>query len=138
MTAQRTRHFFHRLELATHRVGTPGIKELACPSRASVRPEMLEVLLQDVGPHRLQVVLHQLTKLYPLLVSVVLPTLEQTPATVLENRLVAISLELPGFLSTNLVHLFVHRLHDVKTIKHMHRVTSAVGGDFQVSLPSGG
>ena len=58
VTPQRACHFFHGIKLTSHRSGAPAVQKLACPCRALITPELLEILFHQVCPHRSQVVLH--------------------------------------------------------------------------------
>src|SRR5690606_9256091 len=90
MVAHGTSELLHRRDSRAHGLGAPLIEELSGPSRRIVLPELLELLLEQVGAHALQVVAHQLAELQALPVGGVLGALEQAPSRSLEQRLVAL------------------------------------------------
>ena len=59
---ERSGELLHRLEAAAHDLVTPEVEELSGPDRRVVGPELLEVLLQQVGANRLLVVAEQVAK----------------------------------------------------------------------------
>ena len=87
MTAQHAGDFLHGLESRTHGARAPSVEELPSPVRRDAMPEKLEILLQQVGSDRTQVVVKQLGQARLLLLGEVLRALEQQPAGVLQHRL---------------------------------------------------
>ena len=82
MFPQAASNRLHRLDLAPHSARAPLVQEFPRPCRADVFPKLLEVLPQQVAADALQVVLEQLGQFHRLLVSQVLPSLQQTPPRV--------------------------------------------------------
>jgi hypothetical protein len=117
MAAQHLGHLLHRCEARTHRPLTPTVQKLASPVGRFVALEALEILLQQVGAHRLEVIAEQLGKLGLLLFGQVLRALEQEEAAVLEHRLLALGLQLLGLLCAHLVNGLAHVGHDVEAVK---------------------
>ena len=89
-------------------LGAPLIEELARPGRGIVIPELLELFLQQVRAHALQVVAQQIAQPQPLRVGQVLGPLEQAPARLLERRLVTLLRHTPRFGGAHVVERQVH------------------------------
>jgi hypothetical protein len=81
--ANRLRDFFHGFDFRAHDPSTPAIQELLRPSRRGLFPETREVLFEQVGTDRFQMVLKKVFQFGLLLLSEVLPALEQTPSGLL-------------------------------------------------------
>src|SRR5215831_11714010 len=54
--------FFHRFDARPHDLTAPVVEELGVPCRGVVVPELLKVLLEEVGAHGLEVVSQQLAQ----------------------------------------------------------------------------
>ncbi len=135
MSAQRLGDFLHRFDLRAHGAGAPAIEESSSPVGGDVAPEELEVLLEQVASHRLEVVAQQVGELDLLGFAEVLGAFEQAPATALEHRFEPLALEFSGFGSTDLVDGLVHVCGDVEAVEDMACLRSFLGHDFQVGFP---
>ncbi len=82
-----------------------------------VFPQHLEALFEQVGPHGLETVAHQVPEPGPLLPAEVLRSLQEAPAAVLEHRLVALAGQLFRFGGPYLVYGLVESGHDVETVE---------------------
>ena len=76
---------------------------LPAPARGVVVPELLELFLQQVRTHALQVVAQKIAQAQPLGVGQVLGPLEQAPTRLLERRLVAVVRHAPRFGGAHIV-----------------------------------
>src|SRR3990170_1867828 len=135
MLPQAAGDLLHRLDLAPHRAGTPLVQELHGPARAGVLPESLKVFSQEMAAHALQIVFEQLRELHCLLIREILASLEQTPARVLQHRLIAILLQAGRLGPSHFVQRLIHLLHDVKAVQDVHDLRQLLGNDVQVRLP---
>ena len=68
VSLQRVGDLHHRLDARPGRSLAPGVEEGDGPTGRAVSPEVLEVLLEQVGPHRLEVVPDEVGKLDALVV----------------------------------------------------------------------
>ena len=132
---QLTGHFLHGLNLRSHHPATPSVQELARPTGRSIGPEQLKLFLQQVAPHRLQIVAQELRQLRLLFGRQILWPCEQQPAAIGQHRPIAFALQLPRLLSTHLVNRLAQICHDVKPIQNMDRMTGLLGDDLQIRLP---
>ena len=133
--AQHSRDPFHWLDLRAHGLGAPDIQKATGPVRRYVAPEELELLLEQVGADRFEVVLQQLGQPDLLFLGEVFRALEQQPATLAQNRLIAVLLERFGFAGAHLVERLAEVRHDVEAIQYMDGLAGLFGDDFQVGLP---
>ena len=85
-----TGHFLHGFNLRSHRPGTPSVQELARPIGRFIRPEQLKLFLQQVAPHRLQIVAQKLRQSGLLLRRQILWPFKQQPAAIGQHRLIAL------------------------------------------------
>src|SRR5471032_1271289 len=89
--------------------------------RVTRSPRILEVFFEEVGPYALEVIAQHLTQLDALGVGQVPRALEQTPARLLEHRLVAVLDQLACFASTDLVDGKIEFSDDVKAVQNVQR-----------------
>ena len=68
VVAQGAGDLLHRLDPRAHHLATPFVEELAGPGRRLVVPELLEVFLEQIGPHALQVVAQDVAQLDALVI----------------------------------------------------------------------
>src|ERR1700691_2354592 len=111
MLAERSSELLHRLDAAAHDLVAPEVEKLFSPYRRVVSPELLEILLQQVGANRLHVVAQQIAKTDLLLGGEVFLALEYAPARLLQQRLVAVTDEPLGFLGAHIVESLAHLGH---------------------------
>src|SRR6185295_1813087 len=124
----------HWRDAGAHHLGAPAVEELAGPGDRRVVPQKLQLLLEQVGAHRSQVVLEQVAELAVLLLGQVLGALEQRPATALEHGLVTVALEPLDLRGPDLVDRLVEALHDVEAVEHVHRPARSARDDVEVWL----
>src|SRR3954468_9986349 len=115
MSPNRPGDLLHRLQPRAHHPARPFVQEPPGPRRASVLPEPLELLPQEIGPYRSQVVLQELRQLHRLLVRQVLRALQEAPPRTLQDRLVAVALQSLRLLRPDLVDRLAALLPDVET-----------------------
>lgn len=89
MSAQHARDLLHRLQTRAQRLRAPLIHEFRRPGRRDVFPEELEFLLEQVGANGAKIAPQQLVELDRLASGQVLGTLQQTPARMGEDDLLA-------------------------------------------------
>ena len=135
MLAERRGHFFHGVYFGAHGAGTPIVEKPPRPKRREVVPKESEVLLEEVGPHCLEVVFQQFGQLEVLVRGSVRWALEQTPAGPFQNGAVTIGLELPGFGGPHLVEGLVHVGDDVKPVENMQGLARFFGDGAQIGPP---
>src|SRR5215207_7963834 len=135
MASQHACDFLDRAQAGAHRPTAPLVEEAPGPGRRRVLPEELEVLLQQVGSNRAQVVAQQIRQLDALPFGQVLGTFEQEPTGPGQDRLIALGLQLLGLLSANLVDRLAEMHHDVEAIEYVHRLPRLLGHDLQIGLP---
>src|SRR5690606_16366247 len=111
-------------------------KSLRCPGRLVV-PEVLEVLLEQERADRAEVVREQFSKPTALSVVELLWPLEEEPASVLQDVVLALSPQPAHFLAPGLVDGLAHELHDVKAIEHVNRIAASCSDDVEKRCPSG-
>ncbi len=114
MSTQHPGNLLHRFDLRSHRARTPLVQEPARPVRREIDPEERELLLQQVGTDRAQVVLKQIGQLDLLLLSQILRALEQQPAGLGlgQHRLVPLGLQRPGLPGPYFVERLAQMRHD--------------------------
>jgi len=117
MTPQAPGNLLHRDDPAAHGAGAPSVEELHRPLGARVLPEPLEVLAEQMSPDALEVVLQDLLEPDFLMVREVLRSLEQAPAGLREDRLVAVPLQLGDLGPPDVVESHVHVPHDVEAVE---------------------
>ena len=135
MFAERFGYFLHGLDPGPHGPGAPAVEEAPGPVRGEVIPEGLEIFFQEVAADRFQSVLKKVGKYDFLSGGKIFGTLEQQPARTLENRLVAIGLQLADFLSPHFIDSLAHVGHDVETVQDVNRLGCFLSNDPKVGLP---
>ena len=135
MLAQHLGDFFQWIDFGSHCLGAPIVQKPTCPIRGHVVPEQLELLLQQIPPHRLEIVLEQFRQLGFLRACQVLWALEQEPSSLGKHGLKTSLLQRPCFTCAHFVKCFAEVGHDVKAIENMHSMPCLLGNDFQVGLP---
>lgn len=122
-------------ETRAHRLEGPVLDEGLCILGGRQLPQLIELLFEQVGTDRAEVVAKQVSELDELPVGQVLWPLEQAPAPIPEQRLVAIGLELPDLLGADLVDGLVHLGDDVIAVEHVDGMLGASSEDLEVGLP---
>lgn len=135
MAPQHTGDLLHRSELRAHGSRTPGVQKLARPIRRGIGPEKLEVFLEQITPDRAEIVLHQLGQADFLLDTQVLRALQEPPPSLRQNRLIPLSLELPGFLGTHIIDRLVQMGRDMEPIQDMESLARLFRNHLQVRSP---
>ena len=135
MTPQHPGDVFHRFDVASHRTETPALEKLLCPCRVGVVPEALEVLLEQVGSDRTQVHLQQLGQLHALGVAEVLLALQEAPAALAQDRILALFFESASLFGTDLVESLAEVLHDVKAVENVYRSGQPLADHGEVGFP---
>ena len=95
----------------------------------------MEVLPQEVGAHRPQVVPQQLRQLDRLFVGPVLWTLQEAPPRLSQDRLVTLTLQPFRLISPDLIDRFAELLHDVEPVQYVYRLREFLSNDIQVRPP---
>src|ERR1700694_5946997 len=80
----------HRLDAGSQRLIAPEIQEIAGPRGRGVRPELLKIFFQEIGPDGLEVVAEQIAQTELLLSGEIGFALQHTPPRFLQQRLVAV------------------------------------------------
>ena len=80
MRPQHFCHLFHRLDPGAHRSGAPEVEKLSGPGRALVLPELLKILLEQIGPDRFEVAGQEFLEFDALFFGEVLWPFENAPA----------------------------------------------------------
>lgn len=132
---QHPRLRLHRCDAATDGHVAPSVEELPCPEGRDVRPEVVEVLLEDVRARGAEVQPKESAEPTGLLLGQVARALEQAPARVLERHLVAVPAQLGGVLPTGFVDRLVEVSDDVKLVEDVERLAGAVPNHVEVGLP---
>jgi len=135
VVADGAREFLDGVNAGAQGLGAPLMEEFTRPGRGVVIPELLELFLQQVRTHALQVVAQQVAQPEPLLVGQVLGALEQAPARFLERRFVALACHAPRFLGPHVVERQVHLRHHVEAVQNTERVGAVLGNQVQIGLP---
>ena len=135
MAAQHAGDFFHGRQLRPHRSSTPPVQKLSRPIRRDIRPEKLEVFLQQITPHRAEIVPQQLGQTDVLLGTQVLRAFQEQPLRLRQDRLIAFGLERPRFLRPHFVDGFVQMGHDVEPIQDMNGMAGLFRNHLQVRSP---
>ena len=84
--AQSSGDFLHGLDPRTHHLATPLVEELGGPSGGLVVPELLEVFLEQIGAHALEVVAYQVLQFHFLVGGEVGRPLEKAPSRLSQDR----------------------------------------------------
>ena len=87
---------------------------------------MLELLLEQIGSHCLQVVLQYVTQADALIAGEILFVLEHAPAGLAQNGLVAIGYQSACFSRTYIVQGIIHLGHDVETIQYVQCIAATL------------
>src|SRR3989454_1384067 len=125
----------HRLDPRAHDPPAPLPEELPRCPRSRVRPKALEVFSMKVSPYGLEVITQQLCHFDRLFLGEVLGPFQDAPSRVLQDRLVAVRHQSPGFTCPNLINCLVHARHDVEAIEDVNRSTGLRGDHVEVGLP---
>lgn len=128
-------NLLHRLEPGTHAPGAPFIEESACPIGGDVFPESLEIFLEQITPHRLQIAFEKVAEFVHLFVGKVVRSFQQTPSTPGQNRLQSFALKFLDLAGPNLVEGLTHVAHDMEPIQDIDRFRRHLGDDPKVRLP---
>jgi len=96
---------------------------------------LLEVLLEQIGPHGLEVVAQEVAEPEALGAGEVGLALEHAPAGLLKEWLVAVLGEPACLGGAHVVEGVIHLGDDVKAIENVQRVGAAFVDDPQVGLP---
>src|SRR5208283_1250876 len=113
----------------------PLIKELAGPTRRLIVPELLEVLLEQIGPHGLQVVAQQIAQAEPLMLGQVGLALEHAPTGLLQHRLVAVAGQPTSLGGTHLVQRGIHLGDNMEAIEDVDGLAAPLADHLQIRLP---
>ena len=135
MATQHASHLLHRGKLGAHGSCTPGIQKLPSPIRRRIRPEKLEVFLQQITPHRAEIVTQQLGQTDFLLGTQVLRALQEQPPRLRQDGLIALGLERSGFLRAHVINGLVQMGHNVEPIQDMNGLAGLFRNDLQVWPP---
>src|SRR3989449_7638100 len=107
----------HRLDPRAHDPPAPLPEELPRCPRSHVRPKALEVFSMKVSPYGLEVITQQLCHFDRLFLGEVLGPFQDAPSRVLQDRLVAVPHQSPGFTCPNLINCLVHGRNDVEAFE---------------------
>lgn len=125
----------HRFELGSHGSRAPGIKKLACPSRGTVAPESLKILLEQVGSDGSEVTREQIPQFIYLVVGKVFGSFQQAPATSCQDGFFSTVFQFFGFTCPDRVNSLTHVTHDMKPVENINGTRSLFGNDRQIGFP---
>ncbi len=135
MPAQGADKFLHGLQAAAHGPRAPLLEKPAGPVGAPVIPENVKGLLEEIGPHGLEITMKQIGELFVLLGSEVLSSFEETVASPFQERLKAPLFERFGLVLAHLIDGLVEFLGDVEAVENVQGVGQFFGDDLEVGLP---
>ena len=135
MPSQHAGDLLHRGELRAQGSRTSGVQKLSGPIRRRIRPEKLEVLLQQGTPHRAEIVVPQLGQPDFRLFTQIFRALQEQPPGLRRDRLIALGRERPRFLRAPFVDCLVQMGHDVEPIQDMEGLAGLFRNHAQVRLP---
>src|SRR5215469_7075979 len=118
-----------------HGLVAPEIQEHASPSGRIVVPELLEVFLEQIGAHGLQIVAEQIAQAELLLRGEIVLAFEHAPAGFLQQRLMALLSHPARFGGADFVQGFVHLGDDVEAVEDVQRLRAFLTDHVQVGLP---
>src|SRR5208283_4751217 len=133
--AWRPGDLLHRHDAGAHDLIAPLTKELASATRRLVVPELLEVLLEQIGPHGLQVVAQQIAQAEPLMLGQVGLALEHAPTGLLQHRLVAVAGQPASLGGTHLVQRGIHLGNNMEAIEDVDGLAAPLADHLQIGLP---
>src|SRR5450759_1082911 len=87
MPTQHPRDLLDGVEASAHDLGTPAVEERAGPRGGAVGPEGLEVLAQQRGAYRLEIVADEGAQAAPFFRGAMVASFEQQPAGLGQERL---------------------------------------------------
>jgi hypothetical protein len=125
----------HRLKAGPHGLRTPAIEKAPRPGRGEVRPEELELFLQQVGTNRPQVIGEEGGQPGQLGVGEVRRAREQQPAGVGQYGSQAAGAEGTGLVGADVVDGLAQVGHDVEPIEDVPGQAGLLGHDPQVGRP---
>src|SRR5580700_8601988 len=123
------------LDAAAHDHGAPMVEVLPRPGRGDVGPDVVEVLLEEVGARRLEVQTQQVSQAALLFRRQVAWALEQAPAGVLEGHWVALTTEFGGVLTARLVDGLVEVGDDVELVEDVDGLARVALDHLEVRFP---
>ena len=115
----------HRLDTRAHHFAAPEVEEEARPSGRVVIPEALKVFLEQVGSDGTKVVFEQIAQTELLGGGEIDLALQQTPARLLEKRLVPVLGHAASFGSAHFIQGIVHFRDDVKAVEDVESLGAA-------------
>ena len=105
------------------------------PGGGLVLPELLEVLLEQIGTNALEVVAHQIFQFHFLVGGEVRRPLEKAPPRLGQDRFVPVRLHAPGFGGADVVERLVYFGHDVEPVEDIERLGTHLADHPQVGFP---
>jgi len=133
--AQHACHLLHGFDPRAHHALAPKVQTLSHPEGGNIIPEELEVFLQQVAAHRLQVVAQKIDQFDFLFGRQILRPFEQAPAGMGEDGLQSLGSNFLRLLDPNFVDGLVHMHGDVKAVQDMDSLAALPGDDLEVGLP---
>lgn len=134
MLAEHARHLERRLEPRAAGLPAPAAQKAVGRGGRAAFPELLEILLEQVGADSAQVQLEQVGELGLLVLGEVVGALEQQPAAALE-RFLALLLEFAGLGGADLVDHLAELAGDMEAVEHMEGLAGALADHVEVGLP---
>ena len=124
-----------RDDAGAHGHAGPGVEEAAGPGGGGVGPETPELLLEEIGANTLEVDAHELAETSGLWPSEIVSALEQNPARLGEDGIVALGAQRANLLSADGIEGLVQELLDMKAIQDVHGRRGALGDHGQEGSP---
>ena len=135
MLEQGARHAPGGCQARACSLAAPAAQEAVGLGGRAALPELLEVLLEQVGPDGAQVQLEQVGQLGLLRLAEVLGAFEQQPAAALEEGQLALLLEFAGLGGAHLVDHLAELAGDMEAVEHVQGLPGALADHGQVGLP---
>lgn len=134
MIAEHFGNPFYGLQPATHGSCVPLIEEFHGPSPKNIFPESLEIFLEQISSHRLQVVLEKIAEFINLLAGQVLWVFQQKPSPTGQNRRQSTAPKFLGFTGRDLGDDLVHMTHDIEPVENIDCLRRHLCDDPEVRL----
>lgn len=135
MLAQGLCKAFEGLEARTHCHRGPAFEEATSVAGGAIGPEVLELLLEEVGADGTEVDLDEFFEPTALIAGEVLRSLEKEPSSLGEHGMPARCAKRPDLLPTSLVDGLAHEVHHVKAVEHVKDKRAAFANDLTKGSP---
>ena len=135
MVAQSPSELLDRLDLRAHRTEGPVLDERIRTSGRHLVPQELQVLFEQIGPRRSEVVAKEVGQLDTLSIGEILGPFQQAPPAVFEHGLEPVAFHPSHLVRPDLVDGLVQLRNDVEAVEHMDRLLRSPSQDVEVRLP---